>query len=219
MPSELVEGVLVARVHAHCGRRGRARSCAAAGRAAPSRAPARAKCVRSRWPPSSQNVSCMSRAGWSGVDVECVEIVILGLHLGAIEHGESERAEQAFELALDARDRMQVAAARSGRGKREVEPFGIQTHEARRHRKCRWRNSNARLEALLGVVEGHARRASSLRAQACPRPLLNPASAPCGRRVPRRDGFQFVLRLSGLDARKRTGQQVLYGLLEHVGWK
>ena len=68
----------------------------------------------------------MSRAGWSARDIEGVEIVIFGLHFGAVEHGESQRAEQLFELALDARDGVQMAAARAGRGQREIEPFGVQ---------------------------------------------------------------------------------------------
>ena len=66
-------------------------------------------CVRSRLPPSSQKVSCMSRAGWSGGNVQRVEIVIFGFHLGAVEHGEAQRDEQVLDFPLDLRDGMQVA--------------------------------------------------------------------------------------------------------------
>ena len=55
-----------------------------------------------------------------GRDVERVEVVIFGFHLGAIEDGETERNEQVLQLALDLRNRVQVAAARSGRGQREI---------------------------------------------------------------------------------------------------
>ena len=82
--------------------------------------------VRSRLPPSSQKVSCMSRAGWSAGMFRASKLWYSVFHLGAVEHGEAERAEELFELALDARDGVQVAAARAGRGQREVEPFGVQ---------------------------------------------------------------------------------------------
>ena len=61
-----------------------------------------------------------------GGNVEGVEVVIFGFHLGAVEHREAQREEQLFELALDARDGVQMAAARAGRGQREIEPFGVQ---------------------------------------------------------------------------------------------
>ena len=47
-----------------------------------------------------------------GRDVEGVEVVVFVFHFGTVEDRESQRAEQLFELALDARDGMQMAAPR-----------------------------------------------------------------------------------------------------------
>ena len=66
-----------------------------------------------------------------GRNVERVEVVIFGLHFGAVEHREPERGEQIFDFALDLRDGMQAAAARAGRGQREIEPFGVEARAQR----------------------------------------------------------------------------------------
>ena len=56
-----------------------------------------------------------------GRNIERVEIVILGLDLGAVQDGEPERAEQFLDFALDLRDGVQVAAPRRRRRKREIQ--------------------------------------------------------------------------------------------------
>src|ERR1019366_3363447 len=64
--------------------------------------------------------------GVVGRDVQGVEIVEFGFHFGAVQDGESERDEEVLEFPLDARDGMQVAAARAGRGQGEIHPLGIE---------------------------------------------------------------------------------------------
>jgi hypothetical protein len=77
--------------------------------------------VRSKWPLASQNARRMLRR-----DVERVEIVILGFDLGTIQHGESQRSEQIFDLVLNLCDGVQASRARARRWQRKIHPFAAQ---------------------------------------------------------------------------------------------
>ncbi len=61
-----------------------------------------------------------------GRNIQRVEIVELGLDLRPVQHTESERTKQVFDLPLNLRDRMQASRPHAGRGNGEIEPFGIQ---------------------------------------------------------------------------------------------
>src|SRR5512138_1608028 len=62
--------------------------------------------------------------GWY---IQGVEIVILGLDFGAVEHGETERREDVLNFRLYAADGMQMTAGRRRRGQREIDPFGTKS--------------------------------------------------------------------------------------------
>ena len=77
-------------------------------------------CVRSSRPLSSQNVSCMSRAGWSAGMFSAAEIVPVRLHLRPGHHDEPEPREDVFHFPLDGRHRMNAALRHHGTGQRRV---------------------------------------------------------------------------------------------------
>ena len=111
-------------------------------------------CVRSSRPSFSQNVSCMSRAGWSRGNIERVEVVVFGLDLGTVQDREAQRDEQLFELPLHLRDRMQASRANAGRGRGEVDPFRFEARvERRRNRARALRCSNTLSNSCLYCVQ------------------------------------------------------------------
>ena len=63
----------------------------------------------------------MSRAGWSGGEVERLEVVLVGLDLGPVEHHVAHRGEQVLELARELRDRVQGPALGRRRRQRGIE--------------------------------------------------------------------------------------------------
>src|ERR1035437_10773747 len=86
-------------------------------------------------------------------DVQGVEVVVFGFHLGAVQHGESERDEKVLQFPLDARDGVQVAAARSGRGQSEIHPLGIEARAQGGFIELLLPGVECGFELLLGGVE------------------------------------------------------------------
>ena len=92
--------------------------------------------------------------GMLGRNVERVEIVIFGLHFGAVQHREAERSEQVLDFVLDDGDRMQAAGPGLGRGKRQVQPFLFEAGIQRSRCKCLFSCLKRSFERLFCGVEG-----------------------------------------------------------------
>jgi hypothetical protein len=142
-------------------------------------------------------------------DVQSVEIVILGFDLGAVQDGEPERDEELLELALDAGDRVQMAAARSGGWQREIEPFGVEAGAEGGVVEPGLAGVEGGFEALLGAVEQHARALAVLGREFAHLLAELGKSALAPERVDA-DGLQFLGGRGGGDARQGTGLQFLY---------
>ncbi len=143
--------------------------------------------------------------GVVGRNVEGVEIVILGFHFGAVQHGEAERGEQLFELALDAGDGMQMAAARAGRGQREVEPFGVEPGVQGRLRRIR--AAGLRAPASIFCLAALSSLPMRVRSSGASLPISLPtcASAPLRPSASTRTSSSSPAEAAAGDARERTG--------------
>src|ERR1019366_4001622 len=75
---------------------------------------------------------------------------------GPIQHREAQRDEQLLELALYARDGVQMAAPRTRSGQREVNPFGIEADAESRFGEMPLLQFQRLFELLLGAVEQFA---------------------------------------------------------------
>ena len=104
----------------------------------------------------------------AGREVERLEVVPVGLDLGALGHLVAQADEHVFELAPDACDRMEVAAAVAAPAGGEIEPI---VHERRGAR-----------------VGARARRGA---ARPLPRARRGPRRSPC-RAAARSDGSTFL---------------------------
>src|ERR1700689_272927 len=98
--------------------------------------------------------------GMVGGDVEGVEIVMLGFHLGSVDYGEAQGGEELLQFLLDLGYRVQGAGADAGGGGGEVEPLGIETVVEGRFFQCGFARGDFSFQVLLGVVENFALRAA-----------------------------------------------------------
>ena len=138
-------------------------------------------------------------------------------HLGAVEHGEAQRDEQLFEFALDARDGMQVAAARAGGGQREIEPFAGQAGVEGLGGELLLAFFGGRLQALAGGIQQLAEAGAVLDRQLAHflaglgEPSLAAERLHAGR-------FQLRGVGGGGHTRQGTGLHFLNGFVKHL-WK
>ena len=150
-----------------------------------------------------------------GRDVQGVEIVVFVFHFGAVQHGEAKRAEELFKLALDARDGVQVAAPRTGRGQRQVEPFGVEAG----FQGDLGEGLLAGFERLLDILPGAIEQLTDARAVFGGELAHFLAGLRQRRFAAERvhaGSLEFLLRGGCGDTRQRTGFQLLYGLIQHV---
>ena len=61
-----------------------------------------------------------------GPDVEGLEVVPVGLHLGALDHAVSHPGEDVDDLVLDDRERVQRSGPQSMAGQRHVDGVGVE---------------------------------------------------------------------------------------------
>ncbi len=94
--------------------------------------------------------------GVVGRDVQRLEVVVLELDLGAVEHREAHRSEQVLELARDLRQRMQRTALGAPAGQRRVEVAARSSRRERERVECCPRFVDQRLDRALQVVRGAA---------------------------------------------------------------
>ena len=134
--------------------------------------------------------------------------MVLGFHFGAVEHGESQRREQVFELALDARDGVQMAAARRGRRQREIQPFGVQARAESRFGELPLPGLEGVFERLFDAVEEHAGALAFFGRQFA-HVLAGQGERAFAAEGLDADGLQFLGAPGGGDAGQGTGFQFL----------
>ena len=113
------------------------------------------------------------------------------------------------------RDRMQVAAPRTGRRQREVHPLGVQPRAQRGLGEFLLPGFERRFQLLLGGVQHLPIRLRSS-GESLPMSLLISASAPLRPSASTRTASSSSARVRGSDPRKGTGRQFLYGFVKHV---
>ncbi len=96
-------------------------------------------------------------------NIEGVEIVVLGLDLGAVDNREAERGEEVFDFHLDLGYGMQAAGRRAGGGERQVDPFGIETLLQRIAGEGLDLRFESALQGLFGGIERFAGAGAILR--------------------------------------------------------
>ena len=125
-------------------------------------------CVRSTWPPSTKNVSCESRDGWSAAMRSASKLFHSRLDLGPVLDREAQAAEElAPSRARSSVTRMQRAARRRrARQRRRRARARAAPRSERARSSARSRSAASRLDARGGAVQRLARAARARRARA-----------------------------------------------------
>ena len=150
-----------------------------------------------------------------GRNVQGVEVVVFGFDFGTIQHGEAERNEKVLEFPLYARDRMQVAAARTGRRQGEIDPLGVESRTQGGRVELLLPGIERRFELLLGGVE-HLADAFALFGRELSHALADFGERAFAAHGVHADRFELLGGCGGSDAREGTRRQFLNGFVKHV---
>ena len=212
---ELIEGVLVGRIHALVAEH-------AAGRDHAQRQPQPFHAAHlHRRSVGAQQVAAFEpkrvlhvARGMLRGNVQGIEVVILVFHLRPVQHGETERSKQLFELPLDARDGVQVAAPRRRSGQGQVEPFSRQTRAGGGPVELAFAEIEFGFQLPLGAVQNLPKGGTLGRRQLADFLLRQGERAFAAEHLyPHR--FQLFLGAGRVYPRQGTGFQFLYGISQH----
>ena len=167
--------------------------------------------VGAQEPSAIQPERVLHVARWMvGRDVQGVEVVVFGLDLGTVQHCEAERYKELLQFLLDACDRVQVATARSRRGKGEVDPFGFQPRAQGCLGERRLAGFERIFQLLAGAVHYHAD-ALAVVGRELAHVLTELRKATLASERVHARGLQLLRRRGGADTGQRTGLELLYG--------